>query len=335
MKKLKIGKVKLDNPLVLAPMAGVTDHGFRLQARKYGAGLVFTEMVNSIQVIRAHEALELFKGKSVIPLNESIDRLKITDEERPVTIQLFGAEAKTMAQAGQILEKTADIIDVNLGCPSPKITQGDMGSKLLIYPDRIKKILNELVSTVKKPVTVKMRTGYTSNKNAVKIARICEKAGIDALSVHGRTTKQGYSGKADWNTILKIKKELNIPVIGNGDITTPQQAVEKLEKVDGVMIGRAARGNPFIFSRTIHLIKTGELLPEPSKEDKIEAFKEYVRLSETSLTKGKTKYEQRINKNFKMQAVFFMRGFDGAVEIRRKITSIKTNEELMKYLNSL
>ena len=331
----KIGKVKVEPPFVLAPMAGVTDHGFRLLSKKHGAGLVFTEMVNSIQIIRLHEAHELFKGKTSIPLNEEIDRLLITDEERPVTVQLFGADAKTMAEAGQVLEKTADIIDVNLGCPSPKITKGDMGSKLLLYPDKIKKIISEMSSTIKKPVTVKMRTGYTSSKNAVKIAKICEKAGAEAVAIHGRTTKQGYSGKADWEIIHKIKNELSIPVIGNGDVTTPQQAVEKLSEVDGVMIGRAARGNPFIFSRAVHLLKTGELLPEPTKKDKINAFKEYVKLSNKGFTRGKTEHEKRINKNFKMQAMFFIRGFDKAAEIRRKISQIKTNEELLNYLNSL
>lgn len=332
MNGFKIGKLKVENGLVLAPMAGVTDHFFRLLCKEHGAGLVFTEMVNSIQVVRLNEAFRLFNDDS---LSEGIDKLMVSDEERPVVVQLFGADVGYMSKAASVIEEIADVIDVNLGCPSPKITRGEMGSKLLLYPDKIKEILEEMVSVVSKPVTVKMRLGYSSKKDAVKIAKICEKAGVEAVSVHGRTTKQGYSGKADWGTIVKIKKELSVPVIGNGDVFSPELAVKRLNEVDGVMIGRGARGNPFIFSRAVHLMKTGELLPEPSKEDKINAFKKYVELTNAGFTRGKTKYEKRVNKQFKMQAMFFIRGFDSASEIRGKISNIKTKEELINYLNSI
>ncbi|MEM0372223.1 MAG: tRNA-dihydrouridine synthase [archaeon] len=323
---MKIGSVKLSNPLVLAPMAGVTDHAFRLLCKKHGASLVCAEMINATAVVRAFDTIKTFGVPLTIP-DYFAEQLTIT-EERPVSVQLFGAEADEMAKAAHVIEKYADIIDINLGCPSPKLTGKEMGSKLLLYPERISAIVSSVSSTCKKPVTVKMRLGYKKD-DSLRIARVCEKAGADAIAVHGRTTEQAYSGTADWNAIERVKKSVSVPVIGNGDINSPETAKQRLGTVDAVMIGRAARGNPFIFSRTLHYLKTGELLPEPSREERVKAFEEYVQLSGFKYSSGSSHRERRNLADLKFQADYFIKGFENSAKLRARIHEAKTAEEVI------
>ncbi|NYZ80153.1 tRNA-dihydrouridine synthase [Candidatus Micrarchaeota archaeon] len=326
---MKIGNIKLSSPLVLAPMAGVTDHAFRLQCSKYGAGLTCAEMINSTAVVRAFDTIKTFGVPLVIP-DYFIEQLTITDE-RPVSIQLFGADAGEMAKSAHIIEQYADIIDINLGCPSPKLTGQEMGSKLLLYPERIKAIVSSVSTTCKKPVTVKMRLGYNKD-DSLKIARICERAGAAAIAIHGRTTQQAYSGVADWKAIERVKRNISVPVIGNGDVNSPEIAKERLGVVDAVMIGRAARGNPFIFSRTLHYLKTGELLPEPTREERVKAFEEYVGFCDFRSSSGASRRERRNLADFKFQADYFMKGFKNSARLRADVHKAKSIDEVTSII---
>jgi nifR3 family TIM-barrel protein len=327
---LRIGNVKLDNPLVLAPMAGVTDHAFRLLCREHGAGLVCTEMISAPAVVRAFDTIDAFEMP--LSLKDYFEQMKI-DGERPVSMQLFGSTADELTRAAHVIEKSADIIDINLGCPSPKLTGAEMGSKLLMYPEKIFSIVSSVVSTGKKPVPVKMRLGYSSN-NSLDIAGKCERAGVAAIAVHGRTTIQGYAGEANWNAIEKIKKAAGVPIIGNGDITTPEIAKKRLETVDAVMIGRAARGDPYIFSDTLEYLRTGKLNDAPTKEMRIRAFERYVELATLHEVKGSSNKEMRNLGDFKMQANYFMMGFENSAKTRMLIQNAKTMAEILKIVSS-
>ncbi len=255
---MNIGNFRLENNVFLAPMAGVTDKVFRIICKQYGCGLVYSEMVSA-------------KGISYNNKNTQ-DMLEIAPEERPCAIQLFGSDPDILAQTAKRIEKSADIIDINMGCPAPKIVKNGEGSALMKNPQLIGKIVKSVSSAVSKPVTIKFRKGFDNTSiNAVEVAKIAEENGAAAVAVHGRTREEYYSGTADWDIIKEIKKQVKIPVIGNGDITDPIKAKALLDHTgcDAIMIGRAAEGNPWIFKRTIHYIKTGELLPEPAIEEKL------------------------------------------------------------------
>ena len=257
---MKIGKLELENNVFLAPMAGVTDLPFRILCKEMGCGLVYSEMVSAKGI--------LYDNKNTTEL------LEIDSKERPVAVQLFGSDPEILgAMAKKIEQYPIDIIDVNMGCPAPKIVKNGEGSCLMKTPELVGRIVKSLVESQSKPVTIKFRKGFDDDHvNAVEIAKIAEANGASAVAVHGRTREQYYSGKADWDIIKQVKEAVNIPVIGNGDVFTPQDAKNLLEHTgcDAIMVGRGAQGNPWIFKRILHYLQTGELLPEPTAEERVE-----------------------------------------------------------------
>lgn len=264
LKKLKIGNVELENNILLAPMAGITDLPFRLICKEFGPGLVYTEMISSKGLFYNDEKTKLL--------------LDMKGEKRPVAVQIFGSDIESMKYAAEYISQYADIIDINMGCPAPKVVKNGDGSRLLLDLELAEKIAKEVVKSAKVPVTIKMRIGW-DNENivAVEAAKIFEQAGISAITVHGRTRNEFYSGNADWNIIKKVKESINIPVIGNGDIKNPRDAKKMFEdtNVDGIMIGRASLGNPWIFRDIINEL-SGSEKKEISKEEKLDIIIKHI-----------------------------------------------------------
>ena len=254
--------------MALAPMAGVTDLGFRTVCRELGAGYTVTEMVSAKAI--------LYKNRNTESLME------IAPGENPIALQLFGSDPEILGEiAAQIQNRPFDILDFNMGCPVPKVVNNQEGSALMKQPELVREIASSLVKASEKPVTVKIRKGFDdAHVNAVEIAKILEDCGVAAVAVHGRTREQYYSGKADWEIIRKVKEAVSIPVIGNGDVDSPKAAVEMLEQTgcDGVMIGRAAQGNPWLFREIRHYLETGEELPRPSMDEVKEMILRHARL---------------------------------------------------------
>ena len=267
LKKLKIGNVELENNLILAPMAGVTDLPFRIIVEKFKPGLVYTEMVSAKALFYGDE-----KTKKLLNRN---------GEKVPVNVQIFGSDEESMAYAAKYISNDADLIDINMGCPAPKIVKNGDGSKLLLDLNKAEKIIKAVVENSKVPVTLKIRKGWDDqNIVACEIAQIAEKAGVSAITIHGRTKDQYYSGKADLDIIKKVKENVNIPVIGNGDITDEESAKKMFEYtgVDGIMIGRGAMGNPWIFEKIKHYLTTGEKLSDPDISEKYRTVIEHITL---------------------------------------------------------
>ena len=310
--KLEIGGVVLENGLVLAPMAGVTDLSYRKLCKEQGCGLVVTEMVSAKAI--------LYKNRNTQEL------LRIRDEERPAAVQLFGSDAGIMGEIAQVVsEGNCDLIDVNMGCPVPKIVNNGEGSALLKEPKKVEAILTAMVKRSKKPVTVKIRKGFNdASVNAVEIAKIAEGCGVAAVAVHGRTREQFYSGKADWEIIRQVKEAVKIPVIGNGDVTGAKEAKAMLDLTgcDGVMSGRGAKGNPWIFSQILHYLETGEVLPGPSVLEIKEMILRHGRL--LSEDKGEFTAMREMRKHM----AWYTAGLPHSAALRNEINLVETLEEM-------
>lgn len=319
---MRIGDIETYNNIFLAPMAGITDIAFRRICKSFGCGLVYTEMVSAKGMY--------YKSENTAVLTQ------IDEEERPVAVQIFGSNPDIMAYAAKQLEKDgADIIDINMGCPTPKIVNNGDGCALMKKPDLVGKIIAAVVQGVKIPVTVKIRKGWDEgNANAIEIASIAQENGAKAITVHGRTREQFYSGKADWEIIRKVKKEVTIPVIGNGDIFTPQDAKNMMEETgcDGVMIGRGAQGNPWIFERTIEYLKSGAILPEPSVKEKVNMILEHM----DKLIELKGEYVGI--KEMRKHIVWYLKGLPNSSRLKNQVFNItqrgKIEKLLREYMNS-
>ncbi|MBS3166790.1 tRNA-dihydrouridine synthase family protein [Candidatus Woesearchaeota archaeon] len=288
--------------LVLAPMAGVTNLPFRILCRRYGASLVCTEMINANALSRGNKATE---------------RLTETcDEEKPVSFQLFGTKEENFVESIKFIEEKADIIDINMGCPVAKIIKQGAGVALLKRPEKVKRLVSAVVQATKKPVSVKIR--ISSLENTIKIAKTVEDAGAALITIHARTAQQGYSGKVDWGIVRKTRRELNIPVIGNGGIIDEKSAEKYKKCADYLMIGKAAIGNPYIFTRLNEYLQVGRFIPQM---DKIELFNEFYKLTE--------KYPIK-ETDFKTQALWFTKGIKNSTDLRNNISKAKTKQEILE-----
>ncbi|MBQ8802594.1 MAG: tRNA dihydrouridine synthase DusB [Tyzzerella sp.] len=316
MKKLKIGNVELENPYILAPMAGVTDLPFRLLCREQGAGLLCMEMVSA-------KAIQ-YNNKNTKAL------LEIHPEERPVSLQLFGSEPDIISEiAKRIEELPFAILDINMGCPVPKIVRNGEGSALMKNPRLVHEIVGKTVKAIQKPVTVKIRKGFDDGSiNAVEIAKIIEDAGAAAVAVHGRTREQYYSGKADWDIIRQVKEAVSIPVIGNGDVVSGESAIaiQKETGCDGVMIGRGAQGNPWIFSELLEYEKTGVMPARPDKEE----IKQMI-LRHASL-QMKYKGDYLGIREMRKHVAWYTTGLPNSAKLRNEINAVESYAELEKLL---
>jgi len=315
---MKIGTVNLENPVVLAPMAGVSDRHFRLLAKEMGCALVFTEMVS---------AKGLLCGPRSLPI------AMLTEEERPVGIQLFGGDPDVLAAGALIAAGLGpDLLDINMGCPVRKVAGRGEGCALMCDAEKAYRIVSAVTRAVRLPVTVKMRKGWDEvTVNAPEIALAVQEAGAAAVTVHGRTGVQGYSGVADWGAIAKVKEALAIPVIGSGDIFQPQDAARMLAETccDAVMIGRGALGNPWLIRRTVHFLATGELLPEPTAEERVKMALRH--LSMLAEDRG----EQAGVRVMRKHAAWYLKGMRGAARVRGLIMAAETRPEMEKVLSSL
>lgn len=319
MSELTIGNVTLDNNIILAPMAGVSDLPFRLLCREQGAGLVCMEMVSA---------------KAIYYNNRNTESLmEIHPQELPVSLQLFGSDPVILSEmAKRIEDRPFALLDINMGCPVPKVVNNGEGSALMKNPKLVKEILSSLVKAINKPVTVKIRKGFDdSHVNAVEIAKIAEDCGVAAVAVHGRTREQYYSGHADWDIIAEVKNAVKIPVIGNGDVDSPQKAEALLAQTgcDGVMIGRAAQGNPWIFREVVRYLETGEAVARPDQKEKKETILRHAALQLEY--KGEYTGVREMRKHLSWYTV----GMPNSARFRRMINTMETMDELLNGVEQI
>ncbi len=314
LKKLKIGNIELENNLILAPMAGVTNQPFRMICKEFGPGMVCTEMASS---------------KAIFHDDRKTNRLLNTEgEKRPISFQIFGSEEETMGYAASYVSKMADIVDINMGCPAPKVVKNGDGSKLLLDLEQAEKVMKAVVKNAKVPVTLKYRKGWDNdNIVAVEVAKIAQKVGISAIAIHGRTRSEFYAGTADLEIIKQVKQAVTIPVIGNGDIVDEETALRMFEEtgVDGIMIGRGSFGNPWIFQKIAHFLKTGEKLPDLSKEEKLQIIKRHINLA------VKEKGEIAV-KELRKHIAWYTKNLKNSSEFRSSINQIETEKELIEKI---
>ena len=317
-KPFQIGNHVMDNRVVLAPMAGICNSAFRLTVKEFGAGLVYAEMISDKGIVQKNE--------------RTMNMLYIDERENPLSLQIFGANKETLVEAAKYVDQNtnADIIDINMGCPVSKIIKCEAGAKLLLDPEKIYEMVAAVVDNVKKPVSVKMRTGWDlDHLFAVQNAQAVERAGGSAVAVHGRTRVQMYEGHADWDIIRQVKENVNIPVIGNGDVQTPQDAKRMLEEtgVDGVMIGRAALGDPWMIYRTVEYLESGELKPEPSVREKMDVC--LLHFDRLVALKGENIAVREMRKH----ASWYLKGIRGNGKARNLINQTESALEFRTFIN--
>lgn len=314
LKKLKIGNVTLENNILLAPMAGITNLPFRIICEKFNPGLVCTEMVSSKGLFYDDKKTEKL--------------LNMKNEKRPVAVQIFGNDIEAMAYSAKKVSKIANLIDINMGCPAPKVVKNGDGSKLMLDIELSRKIIQAVVENSSVPVTVKIRKGWDKEHiNCIEFAKMAEQAGACAITIHGRTRDEFYSGTADWEIIKKLKQEVSIPVIGNGDIKSPQDALKMFEYagVDGIMIGRAAIGNPWIFMQIQEYLKNGKMI-EISNEKRLKIILEHINLQVEELG------ENTGIKEMRKHMTYYIKGLKDSSAIRQKVNTIETKNELVECI---
>ena len=315
--KLKIGNVELENNLILAPMAGVTNKPFRIICKEVGEpGMVCTEMASS---------------RGMFHNDDKTKRLFNTEgEKRPISFQVFGSDEESLEYATKYMNNFADIIDINMGCPAPKVVKNGDGSKLLLDLEKARRIIKTVVDAAKVPVTLKIRMGWDKEHIvAVDVAKIAEELGISAITVHGRTRSEFYTGKADWEIIKKVKESVKIPVIGNGDVIDEETAYKMFETtgVDGIMIGRGSFGNPWIFKNIKYYLETGEKLPKPTKEERLSVIKKHIELAVNE------KGEDIAIKELRKHIAWYTKNLKNSSDFRNSINRIESKDELLNVLD--
>ena len=314
-----IGNVYIKNPVIFAPMAGVSDTSYRKIIKEMNPGLIYCEMVSDKAIVYDNK--------------KTMDMLIMDDKERPISQQIFGSDIDSFVKAAKIVEETMkpDIIDINMGCPVPKVAlKNQAGSALLKNPERIKDIVSAVVKAVNIPVTVKIRSGWDENSiNAVEVAKICEEAGASAIAVHARTRSQGYSGKANWNIIKDVVNIVKIPVIGNGDVTSPELSKQMLDETGcaGVMIGRGAIGNPWLIKNAVDFIENGTYKKEVSVKERIDMMKKHLNM----LIEDKNEYTAILE--FRNHLMFYFKYLPNSKETKVKLCQAKTKDEVIEILD--